>query len=91
MQEYVQIHMSPIPNVSEGEMMDRFVRGLKPMVQREVDLRDPQTFEEAVRVAERVDAINFRNRGVRPAVWNPTPPSTVVAQQSTPMEIDGLQ
>jgi len=93
-QEYVSRFKSiclQIPNVSEGEMMDRFVRGLKPMVQREVELRDPQTFEEAVRIAERVDAINFRNRGVRPAVWNPTPPTTVVAQQPTPMEIDALQ
>jgi hypothetical protein len=93
-QEYVSRFKSiclQISNVSEEEMMDRFVRGLKPMVQREVELRDPQTFDEAVRIAERVDAINFRNRGVRPPVWNPTPPSTVVTQQSTPMEIDALQ
>lgn len=72
-------------------MMDQFVQGLKPKVQQEVELKDPQTFDEAVRIAERVDAINFKNRGVKPRVWNPTPPSAVVTQQSTPMEIDALQ
>ncbi len=51
-----------IPGISEGEKMDRFIRGLKPQVQREVEIRDPQTFDEAVRMAERIDAVEFRMR-----------------------------
>mmetsp|Transcript_27406 Transcript_27406/g.59946 ORF Transcript_27406/g.59946 Transcript_27406/m.59946 type:complete len:142 (+) Transcript_27406:2-427(+) len=37
--------------------MDRYVAGLKPHIRKELELREPKTYEEAVRLAERLDAI----------------------------------
>lgn len=49
-----------IPGISDAELKDRFIRGLKAATQTEVRMRTPATFEEAVRVAERYDAIRYR-------------------------------
>ena len=56
-----------IPDLNETERLDRFVRGLRLEVRREVDLHDPQNFNEAAKIAERYDSIvnhkvNFGNR-----------------------------
>jgi hypothetical protein len=48
-----------IPDFHESEKLDRFIRGLKPQTQREVILRDPSTFEEAVNLADRYDSIAY--------------------------------
>ena len=64
-QDYVsqfRILCLQIPDISEGEKMDRFVRGLKPQIQREVEMKEPQTFEEVIRMVERADAVEFRIR-----------------------------
>lgn len=45
-----------IPAMSEDEKLDRFVRGLKSSIRREVELRDPQGFDEAVKLAEKFDS-----------------------------------
>jgi len=45
-----------IPLLSADERLDRFTRGLKPHIRREVELREPTTFEEAVRLAEKFDS-----------------------------------
>lgn len=50
------------------EMMDQFLQGLKLEIQQEVELTDPQIFEETIRIAERVNAIDFRNHGTRTLV-----------------------
>ncbi len=70
-----------IEDIAESEKLDRFVRGLKERTRQEVELRDPQTLDEAARIAERFDTItynvaaNFRqsikfeekdDKGVRP-------------------------
>ena len=47
-------HISP--EISEWEKFDRYVRGLKPRVRREVELRDVTTFTEAAKIAEKVDS-----------------------------------
>ena len=49
-----------IPGITDDEKRDRFIRGLKSNTQKEVELRDPATFEDAVGVAERYDAISYR-------------------------------
>lgn len=49
-----------IPGMTDDERKDRFIRGLKKNTQKEVELREPATFEEAVRIAERYDAISYR-------------------------------
>jgi hypothetical protein len=45
-----------IPRMAEDEKMDRFTRGLKPSLRREVDLKEPEKLEDAIRIAERLDA-----------------------------------
>lgn len=51
-----------IPNLSEGELLDRFVRGLKHSVRMEVEKLGPSDFAEAVRLAERIDEVGYRLR-----------------------------
>ena len=48
-----------IPRISEDEMLDRFLRGLRPRIREELMLREVSTLAEAIRMAERCDA-NFR-------------------------------
>jgi len=49
-----------IPGISDDELKDRFIRGLKSATQTEVRLRAPPTFDEAVKIAERYDAMRYR-------------------------------
>ena len=51
-----------IPDLSDSEQLDRFIRGLKPAAQRELELHRPDSFDVAVEVAERVDAVEWRLR-----------------------------
>jgi dUTP pyrophosphatase len=51
-----------IPDIAAAEMLDRYVRGLKTEIRKEVTLRAPRTFFEAMNVAARVDAILFESR-----------------------------
>ena len=48
-----------IPGITDDEKKDRFVRGLKPRVMQAVVMKDPDTFAEAVQMAERYDTIAF--------------------------------
>ena len=48
-----------IPTITEDEKKDRFIRGLKPSLMREVRVRAPPTFEEAVTMSVRLDAIGW--------------------------------
>jgi hypothetical protein len=45
-----------ITNISEAEKLDRYVRGLRQRIKSEVELRDPETFAEATKLAEKVDS-----------------------------------
>ena len=84
-----------VPDMSEAELMDRFIRGLKPAAQRELELHPPATFDDAVILAERVDAVEWRVRSAssssRPA------PSYGYASQAyhgtgaTPMELGSMR
>ena len=44
-----------IPKMSEDERLDRYVRGLKPRTRKEVEIREPSTYDEAIRIAEKFD------------------------------------
>ncbi len=71
-----------IPDLAPVEQLDRFIRGLKPHIRRELELKGVATFEEATTLAERVDEITYRSsyRGTgQPA---PTP-----RQGPEPMDI----
>ena len=48
-----------ITDMAPADLLHRFIRGLKPEVQKEVELRSPATWEEAVRLAERADAVIY--------------------------------
>ena len=48
-----------IPDISETQVLDKFIRGLKPKTRIEVELRDPQTPEDAYRLADRFDRIVY--------------------------------
>jgi Retrotransposon gag protein/Zinc knuckle len=60
--EYVSVLMAlaaRIPELSQGQILDKFIRGLKPKTKIEVELRDPKTPDEAYRLADRFDRIVY--------------------------------
>jgi hypothetical protein len=69
--EYVSlltILVMQIPGLSRTQILDKFIRGLKPKTKIEVKLRDSQTPDEAYRLADRFDRIVY---GVRNASTYP--------------------
>ena len=74
-----------IPDISEGEILDRFVRGLKGQIRKEVELRGLTNFQEIVQTAQRVDAIHYQNRG------SFSTPSFSYSNGPAPMELGALQ
>ena len=59
--EFLDVVME-IPGITQDEQVDRFARALKPNIQTEVFLRNPQTLDEAISIARRYDEITFRSR-----------------------------
>ena len=51
-----------VEDIGDAEMLDRFIRGLKPNAQRELELHRPVNMEDAIERAERVDAVDHRQR-----------------------------
>ena len=49
-----------IPDMDEAWKLDSFLRGLKPNVQREHKRYPPANLHEAMRQAERIDAVDFK-------------------------------
>jgi Retrotransposon gag protein len=79
--------MLEIPDITEAEALDRFIRGLREKTRLEVEHRDPMTLEEAIIIAERYDSIIFSPR-TSPS-WRPTT-SRTYTPGPTPMEIDNV-
>ena len=46
-----------VPDLSEAEKMDRFVRALVQEIRLQVELRGPADFQEAAMFVERADAV----------------------------------
>jgi len=76
-----------IPGISEDEKIDRFIRGLKDQIRMEVELREPSTVNEAIRIADRYDAISFKylKQKFEPAKKHSDHTTT---SGPTPMELD---
>ena len=58
--EYVSVLMAlamRIPGLSQTQILDKFIRGLKAKTRIEVELRDPRTPDEAYRLADCFDAL----------------------------------
>ena len=51
-----------IPDITEAELLDRYVRGLKPHIRVEVEVREPTHLDDAIRMAERFDAVTYQLR-----------------------------
>lgn len=81
-----------IPDLSEGVKKDKFLRGLKPSIRKEVELREPSTLEEMMTMAERVDTITFglKHRDFdRPSTFK-SHSNNGRASGPAPMEIDAF-
>src|SRR4030095_16451361 len=48
-----------IPGLSQTQVLDKFIRGLKPKTRIGVERRDPKTTDEAYRLADRFDRIVY--------------------------------
>lgn len=48
-----------IPDLSDADKLQRFIHGLKLNTQREIKIRAPSTFEDAVNMADRYDSIVY--------------------------------
>lgn len=72
-----------ISDISEGELLDRYVQGLKPDVKLEVLKTQVSGFEEATKVSLRVDS----------ALWSSSSKSTFgsTVEKHDPMEIGNVQ
>ena len=91
-----------IPGMTEDERLDRYKRGLKYNIRKELELREPSTMSEAIRMAERLDAVEFSlnrrpDRSFFQRSERPFMPSTNVNCQSdrfcqgpTPMELGNI-
>ena len=51
-------HGQRVAGVTDDEMLDRFICGLKPAIQREVLKDNPQTFSDACMLAERIGQLD---------------------------------
>ena len=49
--------MFQIPQMTREEALHRFIRGLKPDLQYQLMAQSPQTLEDAILLAERLDAL----------------------------------
>jgi hypothetical protein len=58
-----------IPITEDNEFYDKFLRGLKPRTRIEVELKDPKTVKEAIRLADRYDMIVYQNQ--KNGDWDP--------------------
>jgi len=75
-----------IPNMNEGEQVDRFCQGLKPQIRLEVMKAGVQTMTEASKIALNVDSALFNSRKFYASSYSgnsgPVP---------TPMEIGNME
>jgi hypothetical protein len=84
-----------INGLSQSQILDKFIRGLKPKTRIEVELRDPQTTEEAYRLADRFDRIVYGAHNtmfLTQRTYNqPAPAYATVGTYGEPMQIDALR
>jgi hypothetical protein len=92
-----------VPDITDHELPDRFVRGLKPRTRMEVTMRELQSFDEAVILADRYDSLfspgfGFACQPLSFGSWVASPPASFsfpstnpILPTPTPMEIDALR
>ena len=77
-----------IPDMTDGEKFWRFKEGLNAALRKEVTKEDCKTYEDAVRLVLRLDAVDtkFGNKSFSNATFASKPSPT-----TTPMEIDAIR
>jgi len=83
-----------IPGLSQTQILDKFIRGLKPKTRIEVELRDPRTPDEAYRLADRFDRIVYGTKNTSFLTQNYNryaSTSNSNTDYSEPMQIDTLR
>ena len=83
-----------IPGLSQTQILDKFIRGLKPKTRIEVELRDPRTPDEAYRLADRFDRIVYGTKNTSFLTQNYNryaPTSSASMDYSEPMQIDTIR
>lgn len=77
-----------IPDMAEGEKVDRFVRGLQTRLYKEVMIKDPTTLDEAVAIATRYDALV---RMPERSVASHSQATSTVEHNDDPMDLDAVR
>ena len=77
-----------IPNMNEEEKLDRYKRGLKHHVRKELEIREPTSLVEAIRIAERLDAVEYSFRSREPFFFKPDQHTAPHVQSSGPAPMD---
>lgn len=49
-----------IPQITDSEKLDKFIRGLKPNIQSKLLIEDPNTTTQAMEIAQRIDSVYYR-------------------------------
>ncbi|KAL1921114.1 uncharacterized protein VTP21DRAFT_10830 [Calcarisporiella thermophila] len=86
-----------IPNITEDELIDKYIRGLKPQTRGELEYREPPTFNDAVKIAVRYEATHFNNNfsRIKPPIMRRTPTiyrmPTEQHDGATPVELDKMK
>ena len=96
--EYVSVLTAlamQIPGLSQTQILDKFIHGLKPKTRIEVELRDPKTPDEAYRLADHFDRIVYgaRNNSFLTQNYNQYAPTwnvNINVDYGEPMQIDTL-
>jgi Ty3 transposon capsid-like protein/Zinc knuckle len=80
-----------LPHMEPEHLLDKFLRGLKPKTRMELELKDPQTLNEAIRLADRFDSIVYR----KTVPLTPSTPSHSHSNEyesgGEPMQIDAMR
>lgn len=81
--EFLTIVMR-ITDMSENDKLHRFMSGLKAAHRKDVELREPKTLQEAIRLADRADSVMT----FTPYQHGPTPDST---NEAIPMDLNVMR
>jgi Retrotransposon gag protein len=92
-QDYIyrfQSLCAQITDMHVAEKRDKFVRGLKYAIMKEVTLRPVDSFEEMVALAGKTDALEFRCRKLSNQAWPSQASSSSSLSEPTPMELGAV-
>jgi hypothetical protein len=76
-----------IPDIADSERLDRFIRGLTPLLREKVFEREPPDFESAAAVAAKFEVLTGNRRGV----WRPNQAPAAKGEGASPMELGAIE